>query len=338
MALEMRNSNYLPKMDDLKLSRRTWLTMAAASIAAGCGTGGGASEKFQSTFLQPWQSYETLSEMEWSRRLKVMRDYGCTEIILQWSGLYGGSYEWKMPEALIQLLFEEGQKNGIGIRVGLPYNEGWWNALSGKGTRRISDFLERTQAICIETLNTSRWPKQPGFRGWYLPYELDQYNWATPERRALLLPWLSAIAETSAKRSSEPLALSTFYSRLPTEGTLAGLWSEILETVRLRPMLQDGVGVAGFQNYAGLEPLRLLLRERSIPFDLIVELFEQLPSLPGSNNAFRAKAASSSRIKTQMEVASTYGADRVVAFAIDPWLLSSSDAEMTFPYSWGEQV
>jgi hypothetical protein len=94
-------------------------------------------------------------------------------------------------EELIQLLFEEGRSNGIGIRVGLPYDEGWWKVLSGKGTRRVSEFLDRTQAVCMDTLNNSRWPDQAGFRGWYLPYELDQYNWATPERRELLVPWLS---------------------------------------------------------------------------------------------------------------------------------------------------
>ena len=255
-----------PPINDPQCSRRTWLTLAAAaaaSLAAGCGSGSGTTEKFQATFLQPWQSYETLPVAEWRRRLKLTRDLGCNEIILQWSALYGGSYPWTMPEELIQLLFEEGRSNGIGIRVGLPYDEGWWKVLSGKGTRRVSEFLDRTQAVCMDTLNNSRWPDQAGFRGWYLPYELDQYNWATPERRELLVPWLSAIAEASAKRSAQPLALSTFYSQVATTGTLAGLWGDILDAVRLRPMLQDGVGVAGLGNYAGLEPLRLLLRERS---------------------------------------------------------------------------
>lgn len=330
-----------PAMSDSQFSRRAWLSLAAASVAslvAGCGSGSGTTEKFQATFLQPWQSYETLPVAEWRRRLKLTRDLGCNEIILQWSALYGGSYPWTMPEGLIQLLFEEGRSLGIGIRVGLPYDEGWWKALSGKGTRRLSEFLGSAQAVCLETLNNSRWPDQAGFRGWYLPYELDQYNWATTERRDLLIPWLSALADASARRTAQPLALSTFYSRLATTGTLAGLWSDILDAAQLRPMLQDGVGVAGLGNYAGLEPLRGLLRERKVPFDLIVELFEQLPSLPNSNDAFRAKPASGERISAQMDVARSYGADRIVAFAIDPWLLSSTDNEMTFPYSWGTQV
>lgn len=323
---------------DTQLNRRTWLAMAATSLLAACSSGGGTSEKFQATFLQPWQNYETLSLAEWQRRLKIMHDLGCSEIILQWSAIYGGSYPWAMPDALIQLLFDEGGSNGIGIRVGLPYDEGWWNALRSDNAQSLPDFFASTQARCVQTLEESRWPAQAGFRGWYLPYELDQYNWATPERRALLLPWLNAIAAASSKSSTQPLALSTFYSTLPTTGTLAGLWTDILDRVALRPMLQDGVGVAGLGNYAGLEPLRVLLRERAIAFDLIVELFEQLPPLPNTNNAFRAKAASGDRINAQMAIARSYGADRIVAFAIDPWLITTSDNEVTFPYSWGAQV
>lgn len=296
--------------------------MAAASLLASCSSS--PPEKFQATFLQPWQSHETLPLVEWRRRLKLMHDMGCSEIILQWSATYDGSFPWTMPDALIQLLFDEGAHQGIGIRVGLPYDEGWWNALRSDNAQSLPDFLASTQARCVKTLEESRWPAQAGFRGWYLPYELDQYNWATPERRALLLPWLNAIAAASSKSSTQPLALSTFYSTLPTAGTLAGLWTDILDRVTLRPMLQDGVGVAGLGNYAGLEPLRVLLLNRGIAFDLIVELFEQLPPLPNTNGAFRARPASSDRIRTQMSIARNYGADRIVAFAIDPWMLKKS--------------
>lgn len=329
-----------PPTTALPLQRRTWLAMAAAALLAACGSGGGGpAQTFNATFLQPWKSYETLPVEEWRRRLQLMRDLGCTEIILQWSALYGGSFPWVMPEDLIQLLFDEGGRHGMGVRVGLPYDEGWWNALRSSRAQGLPDFLARTQARCLETLQTSRWPAQPGFRGWYLPYELDQYNWATAERQALLVPWLRNLAEAArASYPHQPLALSTFYSTLPTSGRLAQLWAAILEEAAVRPMLQDGVGVAGLGNYAGLEPLRALLHERGVAFDLIVELFEQLPPLPNTNNAFRAKAASSERVAQQMAVARDFGAERIVAFAVDPWLLTSEDDAMTFPYTWGAQA
>lgn len=314
------------------LSRRACLGLAAAALIAGCTSAPG---QFQGSFLQPWQSYEALSTEEWRQRLKAMRAVGCDEMVLQWTSLYGGDHPWAMPDSLIQLLFEECGQLSIGIRVGLPYDERWWNAMGSAGAAVLPDFLASTEARCLDALATSRWPEKAGFRGWYLPYELDQYNWAAPERRALLLPWLQSIANASAARVPPPLAVSTFYSRLPTPGTLAALWGDILDTVRLRPMLQDGVGVAGMGNYADLEPLRALLTRRSIPFDLIVELFEELPPLPGTNGAFRARTAKGSRVRAQMEIARSYGAQRVIAFALDPWMLGDSTEAASLARDWG---
>ena len=102
----------------------------------------------------------------------------------------------------------------------------------------------------------------------------------------------------------------------------------------LRPMLQDGVGVAGMGNYAGLEPLRALLRQRKVPFDLIVELFEQLPALEGTGGAFRARAATAERVRAQLAVARNYGAERVIAFAIDPWMLGDTPEARQLLQDW----
>ncbi len=328
----MFTSHQLLPSPGVPLTRRTCLGMAAAAFVAGCTSLPG---RFEGSFLQPWQSYESLSLEEWRRRLSSMRAVGCDEMVVQWSSTYGGEHPWAMPDTLIQMLFDECGRLGMGIRLGLPYDERWWKAMGASDAQVLPEFLASTQSLCIETLDTSPWPVQAGFRGWYLPYELDQYNWATPERRALLIPWLQTIANASAKRVAAPLAVSTFYSRLPTPGTLAKLWEEILNRVLLRPMLQDGVGVAGMGNYAGLEPLRALLRERGVPFDLIVELFEQLTPLPGTGDAFRARAADRTRVRAQMEIARNYGADRVIAFALDPWLLGDTEESLTLARDWG---
>ncbi|KQM70205.1 DUF4434 domain-containing protein [Xylophilus sp. Leaf220] len=311
-------------------SRRTWLGLAAAAVLAGCTS---PPEKFQGTFLQPWKSYEALSLEEWRRRLRTTRALGCDEIVLQWSAAYGGASPWDLPDTLLTLLFDEAGREGMGIRMGLPYDERWWTAMGSKDPAVLPAFLADTQARSLGFMQSARWSQQAGFRGWYLPYELDQYNWATAERRQMLVAWLQAIAAGGGR---EPLAVSTFFSRLSTPGTLTGLWSDILDQVRLRPMLQDGVGVAGMGNYAGLEPLRALLRRRGVPFDLIVELFEQLPALPGTDDAFRARAASAERVKAQLRVARSYGAERIIAFAIDPWMLGDTAEARQLLKDWGQ--
>ncbi len=312
------------------LSRRNWLCLAGSVLAAaGCTTQNG---RFQGTFIQPWKSFESLSLDEWRQRLRTTRALGCDEIVLQWSATEGGTYPWTLPDSLIALIFDEAAREGMSIRMGLPYDERWWTVLSSTDPQVLKDFFASTQKRCLDYAKTAPWSRRPSFRGWYLPYELDQYNWATPERRALLVAWLQAIAAGTSQ--PQPLAVSTFYSQLQTTGKLTTLWSDILDKVMLRPMLQDGVGVAGMGNYAGLEPLRGLLRQRKVPFDLIVELFEQLPALEGTGGAFRARAATAERVRAQLEVARNYGAERVIAFAIDPWMLGDTPEARQLLQDW----
>ena len=311
------------------VTRRAWICLATAAMTTACTA---PASRFQGTFIQPWQSYESLSVEEWRKRLKITRSLGCDEIVLQWSATEGGEHPWALPPALVALLFEEAAREGMGIRMGLPYDERWWTALASQDPAVLPAFFAATQDRCLQYMQASSLVQHPGFRGWYLPYELDQYNWATADRRARLVGWLLAIA--AGVPPQRPLAVSTFFSQLQTPGQLTTLWSDILDKVVLRPMLQDGVGVAGMGNYAGLESLRNLLRRRGVAFDLIIELFEQLPPAEGSGGAFRARAATAERVRAQLEVARNYGAERIIAFAVDPWMLGDTPEAQQLLRQW----
>ena len=89
-------------------------------------------------------------------------------------------------------------------------------------------------------------------------------------------------------------------------------------------MIQDGVGVAGLDNLKALEPLRRLLLARHAPFDLVIELFEELPSGSTDGSTFKARSADFERVRKQWLIADSYGAQRVVAFALDPWVIGDS--------------
>lgn len=300
-------------------------------IASGCAH---TSTHVDGTFLQPWRSHEALSLEDWRRRLSVTRELGCRELVVQWMGLYGGANDWMLPRPLLTTLFDEAARQGIGVRLGLPYDERWWTTLGTPQPEALQTFLNQTRDRSLAAMRTEPWSGHAAFLGWYLPYEIDQYNWATPERRRMLCAWLKELAAEPLRRGQPRLAVSTFFSQLQTSGTLDGLWAEILDAAPLRPMLQDGVGVAGMGNYAGLEPLRKLLRQRSVSFDLIVELFEQLPPEPGKPDAFKARAATLQRVRAQLEVARSYGAEHVLAFAFDPWLLGDTPEAQKLLRDW----
>ena len=171
--------------------------LAAAALLGACTA---PPPRFQGSFLQPWKSHESLSIDEWRRRLRITRALGCDEIVLQWSALYGGAFDWTLPDSLLAMLFEEAAREGMGIRMGLPYDESWWKAMGSKDPAVLPSLLATARDRCLRFMESARWPKLPGFRGWYLPYELDQYNWATAERRQQLVDWLEGIA-TVARRT-----------------------------------------------------------------------------------------------------------------------------------------
>jgi len=287
------------------------------------------------TFLQLWRSHLELKPEDWRVRLSAYRRLGCREIFLQWVGLEGGRPDdWMAPDAVLRMIFDEAEHQGLGVHVGLPYDQRWWDVLAGKDKAAFTAYLDQTRARGVAYMESAPWPKRRAFRGWYLPYELEQYNWASEARQAQLIPWLDAFSRPAQATSRGVPCISTYHSRLPTEGSLMKLWSGILDRVRIHPMIQDGVGVAGLANYQALAPLHDMLLARHASFDLILELFEELPSGSTDGSTFKARSAEFDRVKQQWEVARGYGAKRVVAFAMEPWVIDNTPEARALMRAW----
>ncbi|WP_420809651.1 DUF4434 domain-containing protein [Achromobacter mucicolens] len=287
------------------------------------------------TFLQLWRSHADLTADDWRLRLRSFRRLGSREIFLQWTGLEGGRPDdWMAPGALLDTLFDEAAHQGLGIHVGLPYDQRWWDVLARADIPALAAFLDQTRERGIAYMRESGWNQRRAFRGWYLPYELEQYNWASAERQSLLMPWLDALSRAAQDTSSSVPCISTYFSRLPGNGSLATLWSRILDHVGIHPMIQDGVGVAGMDNLRALAPLHDMLLERRASFDLILELFEELPSGATDGSTFKARSAEFPRVYEQWEVARGYGAKRIVAFALDPWVIGDTPEAQALMQAW----
>lgn len=287
------------------------------------------------TFLQLWRSHLDLSPDDWRVRLSAYRRLGCREVFLQWVGLEGGRPDdWMVPDAVLRLIFDEAERQGLGVHVGLPYDQRWWDVLASQDKAAFTGYLDQTRSRGVAYMESAPWPKRRAFRGWYLPYELEQYNWASAERQGQLIPWLDALSRTAQATSRGVPCISTYHSRLPGDGSLMKLWQGILDQVRIHPMIQDGVGVAGLANYQALEPLHDMLLARRASFDLILELFEELPSGSTDGSTFKARSAEFSRVKQQWDVARGYGAKRVVAFAIDPWVIDDTPEARALMRAW----
>ncbi|KMJ90464.1 Tat pathway signal protein [Achromobacter xylosoxidans] len=287
------------------------------------------------TFLQLWLSHLDLTRDEWRRRIATYRRLGCREIFLQWVGLEGGRPDdWMAPRSMLDAIFDEADRSGLGVHVGLPYDQRWWNMLAAPDDAALAAYLDHTRDRGVAYMRAAAWPERRNFRGWYVPYELEQYNWARPERQALLVPWLDAFTRASLASCHRIPSVSTYHSRLGGTGSLMQLWSRVLDEVRIHPMIQDGVGVAGLANYQALEPLHDMLLKRRAAFDLVMELFEELPSGKTDGTTFKARSADFNRVRQQWDVARGYGAKRIVAFTLDPWVIGDTPEARALMDAW----
>ncbi|WP_280192045.1 DUF4434 domain-containing protein [Delftia sp. PS-11] len=327
----------------MSLSRRTFLgtgAVAATAVAAGASLLAGCSSSLPVTgsFLQPWRSHLTMPREQWRKRLADTYALGCRELFVQWTGILGETpaQTWRLADTQVADVLDICAGLGMGVHLGLPYDERWWKQIDYANAAAMAPFLAYISDQGTRYMASAVWPRHAAFRGWYIPYELEQYHWSSVERGEQLVQALKPLVQTAMATSGKVPAISTYFSQLKSQATLAQMWDFLLDRLALHPMVQDGVGVAGLQNYAALAPLQALLQKRGVPFDLIVELFTQLSS--GTSTDFNARTAEPERVRRQWEVARDCGAERIVAFAIDPWVLDDTPEAQLLRSQWKSAV
>ncbi len=321
------------------LNRRRFL-MASATATAALGLGfslTGCSPTplgMSGTFFQPWMDHTNWPKETWRVKCLQMKELGCKDITIQWVGERSTEHDWRLSDETLKSIFDIADELDLKIRLGLPYDTRWWQVLESKSIEPIVEFLNEAKQRMEQFITQSRWHVRPAFLGWYIPYEIEQYSWATEQRKELLVNWLVAIVGSTRGTTQHPVAISTYHSAIVSESSLAQLWNIITERVALRPMIQDGVGVEGMANYAKLEPLRDLLKQKHIAFDLIIELFEEIKNDHLSSVDFQARSASLVRIKQQIEIAKTFGAEQLVSFSLDPWVMGDTAEARLLLKNW----
>lgn len=291
------------------------------------------------SFFQPWDMHLSWSGERWRQSLQASRALGCTEMFLQWVGLEGEARSsWDARAPMIQSLLDEAAGLGMVVHLGLPYDPQWWVAIDHPDDAKVEAYLQAIAQRCHRYMFSVSWPGHRAFKGWYIPYELEQYHWASPARRAMLQDWLAQLYAGATQSGDRIPTISTYCSEMAAPQALATLWDALLDAAGVHVMVQDGVGVHGLGNYTRLEPLHQLLLARNAPFDVVVELFERLPQAADVPGQFQAQSAAFARVAEQWRIASTYGAQRVVAFALEPWVLGDEKGAQQLQQAWREAL
>jgi hypothetical protein len=159
-------------------SRREFL---GAGIAATCASlvGCSGSTAVPGSFLQPWRSHLDMPREQWRQRLVATEALGCRELFVQWTGQVSDAQagNWMLAKAQIADLLDICAELDMGVHLGLPYDERWWRQISFYNAAGPAAYLAQIAQQGANYMYASTWPRHAAFRGWYIPYELEQYHW-----------------------------------------------------------------------------------------------------------------------------------------------------------------
>lgn len=253
----------------------------------------------QGTFLQlsgdlaAWDPAKWIEAFGYFRRLKLQ------EYVIQWSA---SGEEGVLPA--VSTIAAQAARSGSRVWAGLSFDHEYWRRLEGPDTELATylDTIVRRSTALVKSLRNAAKP-----HGWYIPQEVDDLNWRTAARRAMLLDFLRRVSPKGR------VAISAFRGGTVWDNEFASLWRTVARETPVRTLfLQDGVGT-GKSTIGEAAQHRAQLSRGGLDVRGVVELFEQT-SPPGA--PFAAHPAPAQRIQRQLDAAG----EGAIAFSVPEYM------------------
>ena len=318
----------------------------ASSCIAGAGLDG--------SFLQLTRAAAQRPRADWERLFADMAAVGVEQVFVQWTWADGVAFYATDPAGpddvpVLDLLFELAEAHGMRVWLGLAHDAGWWAGIDrNRPATEVEVFLARRRLKNLEVA-TALAPlaaRHASFAGWYVPDEVDDKNWLGEQRGALLADYLTDLGSALVPLvPGVQIALSGFAQGWSTPEQVVALWSAILA--------RSPVGLLLFQDGIGAEKLTLdelalylpLLRRVSDAagrqLGVVVELFAQGKSGPGTAPTFIAVPATLARIERQLALAQRWASGPRVGFSLPNYMSDFAGAPAASLYAeyrrWSER-
>jgi hypothetical protein len=246
----------------------------------------------------------------------VLRASGVRTIVLQFSGDEHGGYDARHPDTLpVRSLLRAAATLHMDVYVGLYADPRWPEQFDV--AKHLAPPLddEAGRAYLGELSRASE-----AFAGFYIPEEIDEQTWDTPERAPLLAAFLERSASAlRSLRPDKPVTISPFYAEKSSPEQYARFWSQLLaqRSVDIL-MLQDGAGARGTSATRiarTLKALRAALDPLHIELWAVVELFRQTGGPPVNEQEFAAVPDELARICASI-AAERPLVHRLIAFSV----------------------
>jgi hypothetical protein len=306
--------------------RAALLFAIALSIPALCSAS--PSARLNSTFLQLRPEHKRWTEAQWRALFECFQRLQLSEVIVQWTA-YDDTRFYAAPDersdSPLERILTGASKTGLKVWLGLYLDSDYWNHLGGTPAATSAYLAHlRSRSLAIANDLAPSVKQQPAFAGWYLPEEIDDLNWRSPEARQELLRHLS-LTSTSlhALTPGARVAISTFSDASVSPAHFRDFWAEAFRasTVNL-VLLQDGIGALKlelneFPLYAAALAEAACSAHRD--FGVVVELFQQTGGPPLNSGPFQASPASWERVRSQLEIAHRF-TNSIFGFSIPEYM------------------
>ena len=260
----------------------------------------------------------------------TLKGIGIHDLIVQWSVLNGSAYYssktlHSVANAPLEKLLSGADRFGMKVSVGLVHDSGYWTEIERPGAAAgyLASLRSRSTKVAGELAPMVK--KHAAFQGWYIPGEVDDINWRTPEARRVLLEHLSLLEkELHRLVPTATVAISTFSQAQSSPDAYQQFWDELFRSTSVNVVLfQDGVGV----NKLELDEVPVYLRAIRAAADkngrlvqVVVELFRQVSGPPLDNSAFKAVPGPVDRIRAQMALAAEYATGGITGFSVPEYM------------------
>jgi len=285
------------------------------------------SVSFNSTFLQLSPQHKHWTDAQWSELFKYFRQLQLSEVIIQWTA-YDDTFFYASPaensDSPLARVLAGASRSGLKVWVGLYLDSEYWSHVAaGQATSAYLSGL-RLRSLTIARDLTPMMKRQAGFAGWYLPEEIDDLNWQTPDARKELLRHLGLVSASLHELTpGSGIAISAFSNAQLSPAQFRDFWADVFHSSALSTvLLQDGIGVHKlelneFPLYA--TALAELTRSTARSFGIVVELFQQIGGPPLDRGQFQASPAPWERVRAQLQIANRF-TSCVVAFSVPEYM------------------
>ncbi len=250
-----------------RIGRRIAAAVAGAALAAALAIPATAAvatptctttPRIDGSFIQPalvdgWTSAQLTSEFS------TLTNACITSQVLQWtadtkasttvypSGLSG--YTQSTSTDVVSRVLTAADSAGVSEYLGLQTNDDWWNTYANNTTWLNG---EATKANALADDLNSKYGTHTSFAGWYLPFEVDNWNFTSTASWSAMATFYTTIANhLHALTPGKPVIISPFFNTAggQTSSQWTTMWSSILASAPIDVIaLQDGIGAGHATN------------------------------------------------------------------------------------------